>query len=261
MLDKNFLQKIANSCPIDEKTIVVEIGSGYGHLTEFLAKTNCYQVISCEKDAQLYLWLQNKWSKEQKNKIIFLHQDALKINWPEFWQKYINNQPLTFLIVGNLPYSIANSLIFNLLEKFELFKGLVFLVQKEVAQRWIATPQKYKKEYSALSVYISLITDPEIMFFVPKQCFFPQPSVDGALVCLEIKKEIQLKKEERPKFWSFLKNCFRHRRKTLWNNLLIASYQEETVKKVFQQLNYEKNIRPQQLSTQDYLNVFRLFCK
>jgi len=44
-------------------------------------------------------------------------------------------------------------------------------------------------------VYISLITNPEIIFFVPKQCFFPQPSVDGALIHLEIKKEVQLEKE------------------------------------------------------------------
>ena len=261
LLDKNFLQKIVNNCPIDEKTIIVEIGSGYGHLTEFIAKTNCYQVVSCEKDVQLYLWLQNKWNKEQKNKVVFLHQDALKINWPEFWRKYTNNQSLTFLIVGNLPYSIANSLIFSLLENIELFKNLVFLVQKEVSQRWVAAPQKYKKEYSAFSVYISLITNPEIIFFVPKQCFFPQPSVDGALIRLEIKKEVQLEKERWPKFWAFLKNCFRHRRKTLWNNLLIASYPKEKIREVFQQLNYEGVVRPQQLTTQDYLKIFRLVCR
>lgn len=59
LLDKNILQKIVNNFPIDERTIIVEIGSGYGHLTDFLGKTNCYQIISCEKDAQLYLWLQN----------------------------------------------------------------------------------------------------------------------------------------------------------------------------------------------------------
>lgn len=98
--------------------------------------------------------------------------------------------------MGNLPYSIANSLIFNLLENIELFRVLVFLVQKEVAQRWTATSQKYQKEYSALSVYISLIAQPEIVFPVPKQCFLPQPKVDGSLIRLEIRKEISLEKEK-----------------------------------------------------------------
>ena len=54
------LQKIVDNCPINEQTIIVEIGSGYGHLTELLAKTNCYQIISCEKDARLFLWLKNR---------------------------------------------------------------------------------------------------------------------------------------------------------------------------------------------------------
>jgi 16S rRNA A1518/A1519 N6-dimethyltransferase RsmA/KsgA/DIM1 with predicted DNA glycosylase/AP lyase activity len=58
--DKNILQKIVDNCPIDDETIIIEIGSGYGNLTEILAKTNCYQIISCEKDMRLFLWLQSK---------------------------------------------------------------------------------------------------------------------------------------------------------------------------------------------------------
>jgi 16S rRNA A1518/A1519 N6-dimethyltransferase RsmA/KsgA/DIM1 with predicted DNA glycosylase/AP lyase activity len=55
LLDKNLLQKIVDNCPIDEQTIIIEVGSGYGHLTEVLAKTNFYQIISCEKDIRLFL--------------------------------------------------------------------------------------------------------------------------------------------------------------------------------------------------------------
>jgi 16S rRNA (adenine1518-N6/adenine1519-N6)-dimethyltransferase len=114
-----------------------------------------------------------------------------------------------------LPYGIANSLICHLLEKFELFEEFVFLVQKEVAQRWIATPQKYKKEYSALSVYINLIAKSELILKVPKQCFFPAPLVDGSLVRLKIEKTPSIEKEKLGNLLAFLKNCFRHRRKTL----------------------------------------------
>lgn len=60
LLDKNLLQKIVDNCPIDEKTIIIEVGSGYGHLTEVLAKSNFHQIISCEKDIRLFLWLQSK---------------------------------------------------------------------------------------------------------------------------------------------------------------------------------------------------------
>lgn len=259
LLDKNFLQKIVNNCPIDEKTIIIEIGSGYGHLTDFIAKTNCHKIISCEKDPQLFLWLNNKWKIERRSKVLFLHQDALKINWREFCQDLLANNPsFSFLVIGNLPYAIANTLICNLLENAELFKYFVFLVQKEVAQRWMATSQRCKKEYSSLSAYINLITKPEIIFNVPKQSFVPRPNVDGSLIRLEMRKTIPMEKEKLANFFNFLKNCFRYRRKTLWNNLLIASCQEEKLKKIFPQLNYDKKIRPQGLTTQDYLDLYKL---
>ena len=50
IFDQNYLKKIVRYCPIDNKTIIIEIGSGYGSLTNLLAETNCQKVISCEKD-------------------------------------------------------------------------------------------------------------------------------------------------------------------------------------------------------------------
>lgn len=257
LLDKNLLQKIVDNCPIDEKTIIIEVGSGYGHLTEVLAKTNFHQIISCEKDIRLFLWLQSKW-KNKQNKILFLHQDVLEIDWKTFCKNYKADN-LNFLVVGNLPYGIANSLLCRLLENFELFKNFVFLVQKEVAQRWTATPQRYKKEYSALSVYINLIAKPKIVFKVPKQCFFPAPLVDGSLVRLEMESPPSVEKKNLVSLLVFLKSCFRHRRKTLWNNLLIASFKELEIIKNFQQLGYTKQTRPQELTAQEYLNLYRSF--
>ena len=54
LFDKNYLQKIVKSCPIDNNTIIIEIGSGYGNLTNFLAETNCQKVIGLEKDPKLF---------------------------------------------------------------------------------------------------------------------------------------------------------------------------------------------------------------
>jgi 16S rRNA (adenine1518-N6/adenine1519-N6)-dimethyltransferase len=54
LFDQNYLQKIVAHCPIDPNTVIIEIGSGYGNLTNLLAKTNCQKVISCEKDQNLF---------------------------------------------------------------------------------------------------------------------------------------------------------------------------------------------------------------
>lgn len=283
LFDQNYLQKIVESCSIGPDTIIIEIGSGYGSLTNLLAETVCQKVISIEKDPQLFKWL--KTNNQKTDKILFLCQDVLQINWPQLCLEYKKNFQL--IIVGNLPYYLANSLVINLLPYHYLFKSLIFLVQKEVAYRWTATPQKYKKEYSALSVYINLIAQTEIIFVVPKQNFFPVPAVDGALVRFEIKPESEINKiltewissdlnkknsvpnEMNPdkelskklnltKFFKFLKNCFRYRRKIFWNNLLIASYSDKKIQAVFSQLGYEKNTRTQNLMLQDYLNVYKL---
>jgi len=54
LFDKNYLRKIVNCCPINSDTVIVEIGSGYGSLTNLLAETNCQKVISLEKDKRLF---------------------------------------------------------------------------------------------------------------------------------------------------------------------------------------------------------------
>src|SRR3954464_9757909 len=85
LFDKNYLQKIVDCCPIGINTVIIEIGSGYGDLTNCLAETNCQKVISLEKDQKLFQQL-----KENK-KVVYLHEDALKINWSEFCSPYKDN--------------------------------------------------------------------------------------------------------------------------------------------------------------------------
>ncbi|CAG8847254.1 32641_t:CDS:2, partial [Racocetra persica] len=77
LFDKNHLHKIVACCPVDDKIIIIEIGSGYGNLTNLLAKTDCQKVIGIEKDSQLFQWL---IENNKNEKIIYHHQDALKIN-------------------------------------------------------------------------------------------------------------------------------------------------------------------------------------
>lgn len=251
LLDKNYLQKIVECCSIDTKTIIIEIGSGYGDLTNFLAETNCQKIISIEKDLQLFQWLEQN---NKNDKITYLHQDALQINWPKFCSQYQNN---SLIIVGNLPYYITNSLIVNLLFYHHLFNSLIFLVQKEVGQKWVASPNKYSAEYSALSVFINYLATTKIVLKVPAQVFIPAPSVDGALVVINPHKNIAMTEKQLTSFLRFLKNCFRFRRKTLLNNLssFAGNWQSEW-KKYLGENNYSAQIRPQNLSPAEYFQLF-----
>lgn len=122
------------------------------------------------------------------------------------------------MVVGNLPYYLANSLIVDLLLCGSLFKALILLAQKEVVQKWVASPLKYTYHYSALSVFINYLARAEITLIVPARYFIPTPPVDGALVKIE-PYSLNLNSEILAAFLSFIKQCFHFRRKTLLNNL------------------------------------------
>jgi 16S rRNA (adenine1518-N6/adenine1519-N6)-dimethyltransferase len=123
------------------------------------------------------------------------------------------------MIVGNLPYYLTNSLIVDLLFNYRLFKSFIFLVQKEVGQKWVSSPHKYSSKYSSLSVFINYLAETKIILEVPQRVFVPASSVDGVLTVINPYKNINVSKEQLASFLRFLKNCFRFRRKTLLNNL------------------------------------------
>jgi 16S rRNA (adenine1518-N6/adenine1519-N6)-dimethyltransferase len=94
------------------------------------------------------------------------------------------------------------------------------LVQKEVGQKWVASPNKYSSNYSSLSVLINYLAETKIALEIPSRVFIPTPGVDGVLAIVKPHKNIDISKEQLIIFLRFLKNCFRFRRKTLLNNLL-----------------------------------------
>lgn len=253
IFDKKLISRIINKIPIEEDSIVIEIGSGYGIFTQMLIeKTKCYKVFGLEKDERLFKFLIENVSS---NKIAFLFQDALNFDWISFLE--LNNFKRPIRIVGNLPYNIANSLIIELLLIFSLFTSFAFLVQKEVAYRWIAKPKS--SSYSALSVFVNFLSITNICFKVSGMAFSPKSSVQGALVIITIKKEIPIETSELKSFWVFLRNCFQFRRKTLLNNLIRFVKNIVFWKEYFTKKGYSMNLRPTDLSSNEYWDFFIFF--
>lgn len=258
LFEEKMLRAIAAACSVGGDSKLIEIGPGYGTLTRLLSKNSANTVFAIEKDADLFSWLSANLAKEA---VDFTMADALEIDWPSF----LTSKQLTvddeLIIVGNLPYNISNHLLSNLLEHHQLFKRMVFLVQKEVGQRWVATPTYYKNKYSNLSVFISYFCEASLLFEVPRGAFKPVPEVDGALVRLEIKKDLPSNFHNK-KFFTFVRNCFRFRRKTLYNNIKSFSLDQEKARLALKELGYQEKVRPQDLSLENYISLFnKLFPK
>ena len=178
LINKKILKKIS-SLKDFENEAVVEVGPGKGYLTEFIIKKKPSNLILIEKDRELKTILSDLIEKEDI-KIKLIIGDALKISINELSKKKI-------ILIGNLPYNIATTLILNWLKYINSFKSIIVMVQKEVASRLSA--EEKTKHYGRISVLIQVVADVKIKFDVAPENFFPKPKVHSSVIEIIPKKK------------------------------------------------------------------------
>ena len=206
LIDKNIAKKIVKSADISVLDTVIEIGPGYGILTDELSKIS-KKIIAVEIDKKLSEKLIEKY-KNQKN-IKLINTDFLKYNPPK-------KQKLKF--VANLPYYISSAVISKILP-LPNWDTAVFMIQKEVANRLKSQPNS--SDYGVLTIACQVFCSVEKMFNVPGTCFEPKPEVTSTVVKLKRLKNPLIKKNEEENFFRIVKSAFLHRRKTLLNSLCL----------------------------------------
>lgn len=257
LIDLNILNNIVEAAELTKNDNVIEIGPGIGGLTEQLAKA-ANQVLAFEIDEKLLPVLNETLSPY--NNIEIINQDILKANLPEVVAKrFRTDKPLK--VVANLPYYITTPIVMDLLANPVKFESIVVMMQKEVAERLDAKPGT--KPYGSLSVIVQQQNDVDISFVVPKTAFIPQPKVDSAIVKLSPKIQVDKRPFDHKKFVGFVRGCFMHQRKTLWNNLLGVFGKQESVKgqikKVLDDLSINAANRPEQLQVEQFVSLTNAF--
>jgi 16S rRNA (adenine1518-N6/adenine1519-N6)-dimethyltransferase len=206
LIDKNVLRKIIEAAEISKEDVVLEVGPGIGNLTIELAK-KVKKVIAVEKDKRMVEILKEGLEEERIKNVEIVNEDILKF-LPSFKVRR------SYKVVANIPYYLTSRLIRNLLEAKRKPKLIVLMVQKEVAQRICAKPPKM----NLLAVSVQFYAKPEIVSFVSKNCFWPRPKVDSAIIKISNIKKQKPTKEEKL-FFEIVKAGFSHPRKQLINNL------------------------------------------
>ena len=213
LTNRFYLNKIVDSLNVKGSDFVVEIGPGHGELTEVLAFRlqvlgKNWKLITIEKDIKLVKFLKEKFSPDKNIEVVY--GDALKI-LPSI-TKTQNLTPKTYKLIGNLPYYITGYLLRILGELEPKPKTIVFTIQKEVAQRIIAQPPKM----NLLAASVQFWAKPEIIGYIPKTAFSPQPKVDSAII-----KLVPIPYALSPKpYYRLIKILFKQPRKTILNNLI-----------------------------------------
>ena len=248
--DESVLDKIIQSMPNDGLK-VVEIGPGLGDLTKRLLHIK--NVVAFEIDDELCEILKRELSAFIKEgKLLLKCTDVL-----QYWKgKNLIDQK--YNLVANLPYYIATKIVINLL-KDDNCKNIIAMLQKEVAYKFCA--KEGDKEFSYIAVMADLIGDASIICDVSPQSFVPPPKVSSSVLRIKKRRELIAKElfnneKELKQFEQFLRSSFSSPRKTLIKNLSI--YGKERVLSLFSKLDIEKKIRPHQLSSIKYLEIFKV---
>ena len=204
LTDGNIIAKILDSVRANDSDRVIEIGPGTGALTKWLVKRHS-DVHAIEVDERAIEVL-----KRELPELVIHHQDILKTDLTS-----LISETGETVIVGNLPYYITSPILFAVLEQRHLFKEAIFMMQKEVAQRLVASPST--KDYGILSVQTQLMSSPELLFDVSPNSFSPPPKVMSSVVCLTFDRPSLPCSDKMLK--SVVRTAFNQRRKKLSNSL------------------------------------------
>ncbi len=242
LVDKNILNKIIKSADVKKGELVLEVGPGFGALTEQLDKL-AKKVVAVEKDNKLFDYLESQ--NFQNTEII--HADVLKLNEEQIKSFFSSKK---YRIVANLPYNISSAFLRKFLEQEFAPQSMILMLQKEVAERMLPN----SKQNSILSLSVNFYADPKILFKVSPTCFFPVPKVES--VILEL-KNIKPKFDIEPaKLFKIIKMGFSSKRKMLLNNL--KSFGSDKVKQSLNKLSLNEKIRAEELSLEQWVALTEL---
>lgn len=235
LINENIQKDITSLIDCQKEDLILEIGPGKGAITKYLKKKDA-SLVCIELDTDL---------KDYLKDYNVIYDDILNIDLKEFLKDY-NYQNL--YIVGNLPYYITSPILEHIISSKVFPSKMVFMVQKEVADRF--STQKGTKDYGYMTVYLNHFYDVKKEIFASKNEFRPIPKVDSYVISLTKKEKLENVDEE--KFFSFLKVCFAQKRKTLRNNL-----RDYDISKI----NLSNNVRAEELSEKELINIFEMLNK
>jgi 16S rRNA (adenine1518-N6/adenine1519-N6)-dimethyltransferase len=250
LIDPNVLHNIVSHADLTKESAAIEIGPGIGALTEHLARTAGH-VIAFEIDQRLLPVLEDTLSPYDNVEII--HSDILKVNVSEMMKEKLADYK-DVMVVANLPYYVTTPILIKLLMEKLPIRGMIVMMQKEVADRITAKPST--KAYGSLSIAIQYYMKAEIAMTVPKSVFIPQPNVDSAVIKLTRYETAPVSVLDEDFLFFVSRSSFAQRRKTIINNLQSqlphGKEKKELILAALAEANIDPTRRGETLSIQEF---------
>jgi 16S rRNA (adenine1518-N6/adenine1519-N6)-dimethyltransferase len=242
LVDENIVQKIVSQLKLEQNDLVLEIGSGAGALTEKL----CFfpiELICVEKDSSLAELLSFDENHTQSFKIV--NQDIMLFDFP------LPKDNKKWKVVSNLPYHLTSKILKTLAKKRDFLDFCILMVEKGYADDLIKA--KTQKEHDATSFILHHAFEVTNLFPVSKNCFFPKPKIDSAILLLKPKPL----KEHDATFVSFLEIFFNQKRKMV--QAILKGMFDISLANPHPTIDHLLTLRPEILSAEDAYEIFSVF--
>jgi 16S rRNA (adenine1518-N6/adenine1519-N6)-dimethyltransferase len=240
LVDEAALRAIVGAADIEPGTAVFEVGPGLGVLTRALAERGAV-VVSVELDRRLlpplHETLADFLDRSGPGSVRLVHGDATTFD--------LETLPPGGSLVANLPYNVATAVVTRALAS-RRFRRLVFLVQREVAERMVARPST--PAYGALSLLVAHYGRARIVRDVPPGAFLPPPKVTSSIVRIDVDEGAT----PDPQLFTLIHQGFAHRRKTLLRNLVYAGYDKAVTADALARLGLDARVRAEALDLETF---------
>jgi 16S rRNA (adenine1518-N6/adenine1519-N6)-dimethyltransferase len=242
--NRKYAERIVEAIDPKPGDNVLEIGPGKGALTKILLEKRCL-ITAIEYDQPLAAFLENELADNKNLKILagdFLDIGSRKFQFP-------------LKIIGNIPYNITKEILDKLFEFKNILICAVLTVQTEIAQKLVAKPSA--KDYGLLTLMVKSSFDARILFGVPRKVFSPPPKVTSKTIKLI---PVSSPVDNLPAFREFLSGCYKQKRKTLANSMQFGlTLPKSNCESFLKQAGLATDIRPEQLTLDEYAKLFRLW--
>ena len=243
LIDNNIINKIVDIVNVSKNQDILEIGPGLGSLTSKIIESNPKSLLAIEKDKILTEKLKKKFLNFKNIEII--NEDILNVLEKKNFGKNI-------IVFGNLPYNISTKIIATLVltKKWPpWYKMLIFMFQKEVAERIIA--KDHNKNYGRLAILCKWRLDVKKHFNITKNCFYPKPKVDSTILSFKPKKNVY--KIKNPKNLETVTRILFSNRRKMINKNFIKLFKGNV--SVANDLNLDLEKRPEEISSEMFYKI------
>ena len=253
LVDANIIAKIIRAAELSPEDCILEIGPGRGALSDLLAR-QARRLTLVEFDHVLAATLKERYAAHEP--VTVIDGDILALDLVAV----LGKEPAAWKVVANLPYNISTPILFRLLELRGLFSRLVLMLQREVGERLVASPDC--SDYGVTTLLLGLWFDIRREFIVPPTCFHPRPKVESAVLSFVPLLRPRVEVGDEAVFRKVVKGAFAMRRKTLANCLKATELaRSDELGRILEQCGIDGKRRGETLSMEEFASLSRALSK